>query len=103
MDQHKKELGKSSQVLPILSGRWNDGLQTCATAALEAGEEHAISNAVDAAVARYKDWGNDTIEELLLPGIDWLQKTRTSLLGRRPFYRAWRRFTFSESDGRAGS
>lgn len=45
-----------------------------AAAALERGEERAISNSVEVAVTRYKDLGGDIIESVLLPAIDWLEK-----------------------------
>lgn len=49
-------------------------VKRAAAAALQAGEERAISNSVEVAVARYKDLGGDTIETVLLPAIDWLEK-----------------------------
>lgn len=45
-----------------------------AAVAMEAGEEHAVSNAVEVAAARYKDLGGEIIEAVLLPGIDWLEQ-----------------------------
>ena len=38
------------------------------------GDEHAISNAVEAATTRYKDLGAEVIEAVLLPGIDRLEE-----------------------------
>lgn len=45
-----------------------------AMAAMEVGQEHAVSSAVEVATARYKDFGEELIEGVLLPGIDWLEQ-----------------------------
>jgi hypothetical protein len=41
--------------------------------AIEAGDERAVSIAIEVAGARYKDLGKEVIEGILLPGIDWLE------------------------------
>jgi hypothetical protein len=51
-----------------------DAIKHTAAAALEAGDKHAVENAVAVATARYKDLGAELIETVLLPGIDWLEK-----------------------------
>jgi len=49
-------------------------VKRAAVGAMEAGEERAVSNAVEVAAARYKDLGEEVIEGVLLPGIDWLEQ-----------------------------
>lgn len=49
-------------------------LKLAAAAALDSRDEHSVSNAIAAAIARYKDLGGDIIEAILLPGIDHLEK-----------------------------
>lgn len=49
-------------------------IKRAAMVAIEAGEEHAVSNAVKVAAARHKDFGNEVIEDVLLPAIDWLEQ-----------------------------
>ncbi len=49
-------------------------VKRAAVVAMEAGEERAVSNAVEVAAARYKDLGEEVIEGVLLPGIDWLEQ-----------------------------
>jgi hypothetical protein len=51
-----------------------EAVKLVAVAAMEFGEERAVSNAVEVAAARYKDLGEEIIEGVLLPGIDWLEQ-----------------------------
>lgn len=49
-------------------------VKRAAVVAMEAGEERAVSIAVEVAAARYKDLGEEVIEGVFLPGIDWLEQ-----------------------------
>ena len=49
-------------------------LKRAAVGGMEVGEERAVSIAVEVAAVRYKDMGEEVIEGVLLPGIDWLEQ-----------------------------
>lgn len=49
-------------------------VERAAASAMEAGEERAVSDAVDVAAVRYNDLGAEVIEGVFLSGIDWLEQ-----------------------------